>query len=189
MNAGKKFSFVILAFLIVFFCGCFNFGLEEAPPEDLKKIDYKIYGFDLEFYNFGELSWKFIADTVIVPIAGEFNYAYEVEVEFYKHNEMTSRLSADYGEYYILSGNLIADGNVVVESTDNDKLLTSKLWWMEAVEEFWTDREVEIIRVKDRSRLRGLRLKADRRLKYIEIDVHLGTQIYKPEEEDGTGTQ
>ncbi|MDD3627615.1 MAG: LPS export ABC transporter periplasmic protein LptC [bacterium] len=190
MNAGKRFKYLILLSTLLFFCGCDNFGLEEpAPPEDLKKIDYKIYGFELEYYNYGELSWKFIADTVVVPIDGEFNHAQNVEVEFFKDDEMTSKLSSEYGEYYIMSGNLIAEGNVIVESVDHDKLLTTKLWWMEAAEEFWTDREVEIIRVKDNSKLKGLRMKADRRLKYIQIDVHLGTQIYKPEEEDGNGSK
>ena len=79
-------------------------------------------------------------------------------------------------------GNLIAEGNVVVESADKDKLLTSKLWWIEFVEQFWTDREVEIIRLKDNSKIRGVRLKSDRMLKDVRIDKHIETVIYNPKE-------
>ncbi len=200
MIDGKRFKLILLSFLIVFiFSGCGNIGLDEPIREDLKKIDYQISGFELKYYKLGELSWIFCADTVVVPINEEpepkeetgfisfndgFNTAEVVEISFFKDEELTSKLYADRGEYYVLSGNLIAEGNVVVESADKDKLLTSKLWWIEFVEQFWTDREVEIIRIKDNSKIRGIRLKSDRMLKDVRIDKHIETVIYKPKEKE-----
>ncbi len=198
MIAGKRFKLILLFSLIIFISsGCDNIGLDESPHDDLKKIDYQISGFELKYYKLGELSWVFCADTVVVPINEEFdskedtsifsidegfNSAEVVEISFFKDEQLTSKLFADKGEYYVLSGNLIAEGNVVVESADKDKLLTSKLWWIEFVEEFWTDREVEIIRLKDNSKIRGVRLKSDRMLKDVRIDKHIETVIYKPKE-------
>lgn len=198
MIAGKRFKLILLFSLILFISsGCGDIGLDEPLRDDLKEIDYQISGFELKYYKFGELSWIFCADTVVVPINEEFdskedtsvfsidkgfNSAEVVEISFFKDKKLTSKLYADRGEYYVLSGNLIAEGNVVVESADKDKLLTSKLWWMEFVEQFWTDREVEIIRLKDNSKIRGVRLKSDRMLKDVRIDKHIETVIYKPKE-------
>ena len=200
MIDGKRFElFLLFSFIIFILSGCGDIGLDEPIPEDLKKIDYQISGFELKYYKFGELSWIFCADTVVVPISEEFdseeesgifssnegfNSAEVVEISFFKDNELTSKLYADQGEYYVLSGNLIAEGNVVVESADKDKLLTSKLWWIEFIEQFWTDREVEIIRLKDNSKIRGVRLKSDRMLKDVRIDKHIETVIYKPKENE-----
>lgn len=189
MTGGKRFSpvlFILIA--ILFITGCHNdeLGLKQTElAENKEKVDYKIYDFKLEFFKMDQLSWEFQADTVTVPLEDEFNSAKNVTVTFFKNNQMSSRLSSDSGEYYPLSGNIIADGNVIVQSSKEDKLLTSKLWWMEGIEEFWTEREVELIRIEDNSRLRGIRMRADRSLNNVRIDKHLETIIkdVNPEEE------
>lgn len=86
---------------------------------------------------------------------------------FGEDGQQTTQLTARYARYFSRSQNILVRDSVVVENDDGSKLFTQELIWNNAVQKFYTEAEVFIL--KDGSMAYGDGLEANRDLTEVKI--------------------
>lgn len=109
---------------------------------------------------------KLIRDDLAKPPFAEMPEGLEA-VFFGEDGKQTTQLTARYARYYARSQNILVRDSVVVENEDGSKLFTQELIWNNAVQKFYTEAEVFIL--KDGSMAYGDGLEANRELTEVKI--------------------
>lgn len=164
----------LLAVLVAAAAGC---GIEEddsaaVPEED--RPDRIVMDFELTETREGRLDWRLTADEArYFKEEGQTRLA-GVRVEFFAPDgSLDSRLTAYRGLVTEGTGDMLAEGNVVLVSADGDTLLTEELRYLKAQDLITGDKPVRVAE-EDRV-LKGVGFKAKPDLSdyHIERDVEM----------------
>ncbi len=171
------FIFFALIFVVFFNYGCSisekgkeSQGKKQSGRnEEIKKPTYILYNVVHKHYRDGKL---------VVKIEFEKGYYYanddtlmvdKCSFEYYEDSKLISKGRSDRAKFFISRSFLIAMGNIIVTSEENQtNLFTDYLEWHGDTNTFTTDSFVEITR-KNGDSISGRGLKADISLKRVKI--------------------
>ncbi len=156
----KRFLLILL-FSVVVSCKGSKERVETSRHEASQEIK-KVY---LKDTRYGKTLWTMEAKEI--KETRDTTWIYSPKIFFGGEEKKTSTLTADSGFYLPYTGDMVAFGNVYVETEGGAKLWTSKLVWDPHKEQIKTDQEVKI--QKDGKLLRGKGLISDPNLKHIVI--------------------
>jgi len=128
----------------------------------------------------GRVAW-----TVTAPIANRFNSRMLFVMDtptirfFDDFGNLQTTLTADFGEYYSESRDMLAYGNVVVVSIDGDVLETDSLRYVTAVDKILSDSKVKLTRGNDI--ITGIGLECDHTLNSVDIKKNVKAIIVEDE--------
>jgi len=116
----------------------------------------------------GRVAW-----TLTAPNANRFNSRMMLLMEtptirfFDDFGNLQTTLTAEFGEFYQESRDMLAYGNVVVVSIDGDVLETDSLRYVTAVDKILSDSKVKLTRGNDI--ITGIGLECDHKLNSVDI--------------------
>ncbi len=139
---------------------------EGSVPE----FSQRLVGMRIENYTGSELLWVLEADTSYD--VGNFYRVYNFVLMFYEDGKVSSRIVADSGLMDKRSRNMVALGNVHVETAESIYMDTNILMWNEMERKIHTEDTV-FIKWKDKE-LVGIGFESDPNLRRIVIkrNVH-----------------
>ena len=118
---------------------------------------------------------RYEADTVIVE------FPKTLHVKFYDTTtKVESELDAKYGKYFESQNKVLLKDSVLVFNINGDTLRTSELWWDQAKQKFYTDKQVRLKTI-DKQIYGGRGMEAEQDLSGWSIFEPTGT-VVMPEE-------
>jgi len=158
-------SRLLLPILLVALAGCPH---SDEPAGERELPDQVVEGFVMHESSSGERLYTLEADTAYVFEVDERVDVVVPTVTFYDEaGEVHAVLHAKRGAIYSQNSNLVARGEVRVETADSTVLLTDSLSWSNVSREVRTDAPVDIATPK--GRVKGQGLVSDAGLTRIEI--------------------
>ena len=120
-------------------------GLEVVVTED-KSVGVKMSGIHYSSTRDGKVEWVLDADSATTFKLGEKTRFDSVKLTFYASDATTYQLKANIGRVDESSGEVVAEGDVHVESLDGKySLKTDRLNYSSEMKRFTTDNKVEIL--------------------------------------------
>ena len=116
----------------------------------------------------GRVQWKLTA-----PLANRYTKEKRIlldkpVIEFFgREGELQTTLESDNGEYSEETRDMVAYGNVIVESVEGDVLETDSLWWNNEQDKILTNSFVKLTRGRDV--LTGYGMECDPNLNSVDI--------------------
>jgi len=166
--------------VLIFLAACSKEASKDVPTSSQGSPDEIFSDFVTQESDSGKTKWKLMA-----PKASKFRskgliVLEKPKVEFFdEKGEIETTLTADNGEYYQDSQNMLAYGNVVVVSKSGDVLETDSLFWDDAKGKIKSESFVKITRGKDV--LTGIGLECDYNLSSIDIKKDVQATIIDQE--------
>lgn len=157
-------------------CVCSEPG---AAPQQVELPSQVVEGFVLHENSSGERLYTLEAETAYVYEAEERVDVRHPYVRFYDHRgEVSAALVSDHGVIHSKTEDLVAQGSVVVRTTDSTKLATDSLAWSNRARLVRTDSWVSV--TTPTGHIEGQGLVADAGLTRIEIQSEVrGTSSYR----------
>lgn len=153
-----------ILFLSIFFL--FGCKAEEKEQVSLPKGEQEIERFHIVETRWGRKSFELSAK--LLEERKDTTWVFDFSVDFFdEKGNKVSTLVADSGVIFKKTGDMIALGNVKVETEDGTLLYTDELLWKEDIKKITTEKEVII--KKEGKVLKGKGLISDPGLKHIEI--------------------
>jgi len=156
--------------ILVIICSC---GDEIAPSKQSNYDfpDQQLEDFTFVESDFGNPLWELRASHMSEFRARDIILVEDVHVDFYDTDNdsffITSTLRSDSGELRSSLGDIRVWGDVVVTTSDGDRLLTGWLTWSKEAELVSTRDSVLILR--DDTTVRGIGLESDPALEDVRI--------------------
>jgi lipopolysaccharide export system protein LptC len=154
---------------------------EQAPVEGLQLPDETVMEFQTQETDSGRVRW-----TLKAPRADRFNaknvfVMADPKIEFYDEmGNLQTTLTADNGEYSLISHDLLAYGEVVAVSTKGEVLETDSLRYLNTTDKIVSDSFVKLTRGKDV--ITGIGMECDHTLDTVDIKKNVRARII---EDDG----
>jgi LPS export ABC transporter protein LptC len=138
--------------------------------------DQEVRNFVLTETDQGNPVWKLYARYAAMYDARNSIVAQAVRVDFYDaQGNKTSELSAREGEIDRQSRDMIARGNVVIQTTEGTRMSTEELRFLNRTQKIRSDREVRVERTGDV--LTGVGFESDPELKHYEFKSRVRAQV------------
>jgi len=153
---------LFLLFLLFFPASCKEKTKEIREKPEASQEIRKVH---LKDTRFGKTLWTMEAERI--EEKHDTTWVYAPKIYFGGEKNRTSTLTADSGLYVPYTGDMVAYGDVYVETEEGAKLWTSELEWRAKEEKIFTEKEVLI--KKEGKTIRGKGLTSDPNLKNIVI--------------------
>ena len=165
---------VILGALVV---GCSEESGEDTTFQPGEMPDEVFTDFVTQESDSGLVKWKLTA-----PRASKYKKRKTIVLEkplikFYDEaGQLQTTLESDSGQYYEDSHDMLAFGNVVVESTEGDVLETDSLMWVNSDDKIISNSFVKLTRGRDV--VTGIGLECDHNLSSVNIKRNVKATIH-----------
>lgn len=178
---------VVLAAALLMVVGCSSDSSQEGTVDNTEVPDEVVTDFTTAETDSGRVAW-----TLTAPEAHKFNERKvflmdNPRIEFYdEFGNLQTTLTANKGQYFETSRDMLAYGNVVVVSVEGDVLETDSLRYLNADDRIVSDSRVKITR--GRNVTTGIGLRCDRKLNSVEILKDVEAVIVDDQQLEGERT-
>jgi LPS export ABC transporter protein LptC len=156
------------AAIVLLAIGCGKESSDQGAIRTGEVPDEVVTDFVTSETDSGRVAW-----TLTAPNANRFNSRMMLLMDtptirfFDDFGNLQTTLTAEFGEFYQESRDMLAYGNVVVVSIDGDVLETDSLRYVTAVDKILSDSKVKLTRGNDI--ITGIGLECDHKLNSVDI--------------------
>jgi lipopolysaccharide export system protein LptC len=179
-HEGRR-AWVLIVVVVAVLASCQKKSADVTPMQTSQIPDETVVDFQTQESDSGRVRW-----TLHAPRADRFNaknvfVMNDPRIEFYdKMGNLQTTLTADNGDYSLVTHDMLAYGNVVAVTFKGEILETDSLRYLNDTDKIVSDGFVKITRGKDV--LTGIGLECDHTLDSVDIKKDVRARIT---EEDG----
>ena len=138
--------------------------------------DQEVSDFVLTETDEGKMQWKMFARNAATFSARNLVVAHGIRVDFYdEEGKKSSELTAQEGEIHELSRDMVARGNVVLQTTEGTRMSTQKLEFKNRQQKIVSDEFVRVERGGDE--LTGYGFESDPNLRHFEFKRQVQARV------------
>ncbi|MGL4394045.1 MAG: LPS export ABC transporter periplasmic protein LptC [Brevinema sp.] len=177
----KKIVFILLLFLLTS-CGI-KLGRNDRTRRVLPSASMQNF-----LYTYTEKTgyreWEVKAAQAAIYEDSNKVYLYNLTMTFFSEsNQIKSVLVANKGEVDQSVGNLVAEGEVQIFSSNQSRLLTEKIYWKQSEDRFYSETNKLVTYIRPSYKIVGYDMVSDSKLESVEMDNSVGRiDTEKPKE-------